>query len=59
MRAAKRAAGLAPLVLAYALAAWGAGPNILLMMADELGWNDVGFNGSAIETPAIDSLASG
>ena len=59
MRAAKRAAGLAPLVLASTLAAWGAQPNILLMMADDLGWNDVGFNGSAIETPTIDSLASG
>lgn len=58
MRAAKRAAGLAPRVLAYTLAAWGVGPNILLMMADDLGWNAVGFNGSAIEPPAIDSLAA-
>ena len=58
-KAAKRAAGLAPLLLSYALAASGAGPNILLMMADDLGWNDVGFNGSAIKTPTVDSLAAG
>ena len=58
MKAAKRAVGLAALLLGYALAASGAGPNILLMMADDLGWNEVGFSGSAIKTPTVDSLAA-
>ncbi len=58
MKAGKRAARIAPLLLTFAAAAPGAGPNILLMMADDLGWNDVGYNGSEIETPAIDRLAA-
>ncbi|MBT3277830.1 MAG: sulfatase [Phycisphaerales bacterium] len=34
-------------------------PNILLMMVDDLGWFDVGFNGSKYyRTPNIDKLAS-
>ena len=33
-------------------------PNILLIMADDLGWGDVGYNGAEIRTPTIDRLAT-
>lgn len=32
-------------------------PNILIILADDLGWRDVGYNQSEIRTPAIDQLA--
>ena len=58
-----------PLALALALVATtrpglagadvGARPNIVLILADDLGWADVGCNGGdLVETPAIDRLAS-
>jgi len=32
-------------------------PNIIILLADDLGWADVGYRGSDIETPSIDKLA--
>ena len=32
-------------------------PNILLVIADDLGWTDLGSFGSEIETPNLDALA--
>ena len=32
-------------------------PNIVLLIADDAGWHDVGYNGSEIQTPNIDHLA--
>ena len=33
-------------------------PHILVILADDLGWRDVGYHGSEIETPHIDRIAS-
>ena len=35
----------------------GKQPNILLVMADDMGWTDIGSFGSEIETPNLDALA--
>ena len=32
-------------------------PNIVLLVADDLGWSDVGYHGSQIQTPHIDKIA--
>jgi arylsulfatase len=34
-------------------------PNILLIVSDDVGYSDLGFQGSEIETPNLDALAAG
>ena len=45
------------LLLAHESAA-ASPPHILFVVVDDLGWSDVGFHGSEIQTPNIDKLAS-
>ena len=49
-------------ILGLLFAAWAsqaaAKTNIILIMADDLGWGDVGFNGNTvIQTPHLDAMA--
>jgi arylsulfatase A-like enzyme len=54
----KNACSITALLLACALAA-AEKPNIVLMMADDLGYGDTGFNGNTIvKTPHLDQMAS-
>lgn len=33
-------------------------PNIVIILADDLGWNDIGYHNPGVKTPFIDKLAS-
>jgi arylsulfatase I/J len=73
LKESMRRSGLAASVAAMSFAGWGVStastqapaaaqaaqkPSIPFVVADELGRADVGFNGSDINTPAIDRLAA-
>lgn len=52
-------ASLLALGPATTLAAPDSRPNVVIFLADDLGWSDVGFHGEeVIETPAIDRIAA-
>jgi arylsulfatase B/arylsulfatase I/J len=46
-------------LLVAATGAAAAQPNIWLVVADDLGYNDVSMHGSEVKTPFLDSLALG
>ena len=54
-RLARASAILLPLIAGAARAAEH--PNVVIFLADDLGWADVGYHGGEIATPAIDRLA--
>ena len=46
------------LSLGFAASAFAKQPNVVIFLADDLGWADVGFHGEeSIETPSLDRLA--
>lgn len=57
-------AGLAGISVSLTLAGAAVGqapprpPNVILLMADDMGWGDPGYNGGAARTPALDRMAA-
>jgi len=50
---------MVPFLAAVALASDTTKPNIVFILADDMGYSDLGCYGSEIETPNLDSLAGG
>ena len=53
-----RILGATALLLAAVAVQGAQPPNVIVMLADDLGWADVGFHGGDIETPSLDRLAA-
>ncbi len=49
---------LVTLLLCIAPSEAASQPNILFVLADDYGWNDIGYHGSEIKTPNLDQLAA-
>ena len=45
-------------LVAFQFASSSKSPHIVLVVIDDLGWSDVGFQGSVIHTPNINRLAA-
>ena len=60
MKLLRHVISLSLLILGNFLHAQDVRPNIVLFFIDDLGWTDIGVNGSSFhETPHIDALAAG
>ena len=46
-----------PLFFLLSTVAWAEKPNILIVLADDLGYSDLGCMGGDAETPHLDTLA--
>jgi len=44
-------------LISVATPAEAAKPNIIIMLADDLGWSDIGCYGGEVKTPNLDALA--
>ena len=54
----KQLVGIALLMMFVQVGFAGSQPNVIIMLADDLGWADVGYHSGDIETPSLDRLAA-